>query len=91
MKRSDLCPCLIAFATLIVATHGESQPESPATRGGTGSRPVVLLTNPFNRQSAHHRPIGTGAVYGLPPDRVRTRGRLSVITEVSLAPASGIK
>jgi hypothetical protein len=54
-------------------------------------REVDLLANPFDRTSAHHRPIGTGAVYGLLQNGVRTRGRLAVITEVSLAPATGIK
>jgi hypothetical protein len=50
-----------------------------------------LLANSFNKQSAHHRPIGTGAVYGILKDGVRTRGRFSVIKEVNLAPATSIK
>ncbi len=43
-----------------------------------------LFLNPFNKQSAHHRPIGTGAVYGILQGEVRTRGRLNIITDVNI-------
>lgn len=64
----------------------------PVVRWPAGQpSPRDLLANPFNRFSAHHRPIGNGAVYGILENGVRTRGRLAVITEISLAPATGIK
>lgn len=75
MKR----PTLLAAALALGALSRAAAPEAD------------LFLNPFDKTSAHHRPVGTGAVYGLLVDGVRTRGRLAVIKEVSLAPATGIK
>ncbi|MBP7141868.1 MAG: hypothetical protein KBA71_08160 [Opitutaceae bacterium] len=47
--------------------------------------------NPFNKLSAHHRPVGAGAVYGVPgTDGEPTRGRIAIVTRIglSMAPAT---
>lgn len=35
----------------------------------------LSLRNPFNKWSAHHRPIGNGATYGIPPGALEARVR----------------
>ena len=50
-----------------------------------------LFVNPYNKLSAHHRPVGAGAEYGVPGTTGEpTRGRIAVVTRIALglAPAN---
>ena len=72
--RRPLLPAVAALALLLAApVHGQGdQGAGPAKkeRSGTQACPLKndLYLNPFNRDSAHHRPIGTGAVYSADDD-----------------------
>lgn len=52
---------------------------SAATGGG------ATLQNPFNKWSAHHRPIGNGATYGIPPgaDASKVRSTTAALGDYS--------
>ena len=51
-----------------------------------------LFVNPYNRLSAHHRPVGAGAEYGVPGTTGEgTRGRIAVVTRISLSMAPATK
>lgn len=93
MRFPHTLPRIALAATTLALSPAPAvaQPVRSAGVSKTNPPPVDLLANPFDQTSAHHRPIGTGAVYGILQDGVRTRGRLAVITEVSLAPPTGIK
>jgi hypothetical protein len=65
--------------------------------------PAELLRNPFNKLSAHHRPVGRGlpgkdavnnpdAYYGIPGTTgPATRGRMAIVTSVTLQGPVGLK
>lgn len=53
---------LLTTATLVVAVWGAPPASSVAQAACSSPRNDIFL-NPFNQQSAHHRPIGNGAQY----------------------------
>lgn len=68
----------LPFAVLIVSTL--------IARGQDGANSKDLFQNPFNRFSAHHRPVGAGAEYGVPGTTgPATRGRIAIVTRISLS------
>jgi len=51
-----------------------------------------LFHNPYNKYSAHHRPVGAGAEYGVPgTSGPGTRGRIGIVTKISLSSAPATK
>ena len=55
------------------------------------SPPPDLFVNPYDKLSAHHRPVGAGAEYGVPGTTGEpTRGRIDIVTRIgiSMAPAT---
>lgn len=51
-----------------------------------------LFVNPYNKLSAHHRPVGAGAEYGVPGTTGEpTRGRIAIVTRISLSMAPATK
>jgi hypothetical protein len=72
-----------------------SLPVFVAAAFASGAPPVPadhdLFVNPYNRLSAHHRPVGAGAEYGVPGTTGEpTRGRIGIVTRIALglAPAN---
>ena len=60
---------LLLSAPVLGQNDGSARPGKQAP-AGTAECPLKndLFLNPFNRDSAHHRPIGTGAVYSADDD-----------------------
>ena len=51
-----------------------------------------LFHNPYNKFSAHHRPVGAGAEYGVPgTSGPATRGRIAIVTKIALSSAPATK
>lgn len=51
-----------------------------------------LFHNPYNKYSAHHRPVGAGAEYGVPGTQgPGTRGRIAIVTKIGLSMAPATK
>ncbi|MFZ5829709.1 MAG: hypothetical protein ACOY3P_06465, partial [Planctomycetota bacterium] len=51
-----------------------------------------LFHNPYNKYSAHHRPVGVGAEYGVPGTTgPATRGRIEIVTSIRLSSAPATK
>ena len=51
-----------------------------------------LFHNPYNKYSAHHRPVGAGAEYGVPgTSGTATRGRIAIVTRIALSSAPATK
>ena len=62
-------PLASAIAVLALGHSGapaSAQFARPGVASDTKPLPVDLLANPFNKDSAHHRPIGKGAEAGVP-------------------------
>jgi hypothetical protein len=82
------------------AYNRRAQPRSYALPDGTEvvigdlaavARQQDLLLNPFGARSAHHRPIGRGAVKGIPGTTgPATRGRLDVVGRIRIPNAADL-
>jgi len=78
-------------------TPAVDAPSPDATPVADGSVETDLFRNPFDRLSTHHRPVGAGATYGIPPSilkrdlddpaveyspgRPGSRGRLAIVKD----------
>ncbi len=96
-RRHLLATSAQATAMLAGAAGGFVLPSAAS------ASPTQLIRNPFNKLSAHHRPVGLGlpgkdavdnpdAYYGIPGTAgPATRGRMANVTSVTLQGAVGIK
>jgi hypothetical protein len=96
-RRRLLAQSAQATAVAAAAAAGIVRPAQAAPS------PEGLFLNPFNKLSAHHRPVGLGmlgrdaidnpdAYYGIPGTTgPATRGRMSIVTSVRLQGPVGLK